>query len=261
MSKKPTTSEERVSLSLEGQEARQRLASLRALIRDEQRRHRLLFRAGLGGIAAVAVTAQLTYIVQTLPLDVAASRGLQSIPFSPFRQLMYAVSAIGFFPYSAFAIGTSCLLVGLLLGVRDAAYLAALSLFQGLVTTSIKWAVGRPRPVDTLVEVLLPAGGKSFPSGHVMFYTVLFGFLFFLALIRLPRSPWRTLALVVTGGLVLLVGPSRMFLGAHWLSDVFAGHVLAFIILGFAIEFYLKYVAPRRRAEEGGLIGAHDQAV
>ena len=112
----------------------------------------------------------------------------------------------------------------------------------------IKLAIGRPRPLSSLVDVVAPVSGNSFPSGHVMFYTVFFGFLFFLAWARLPASLGRAAALTICGGLVLLIGPSRMYLGAHWLSDVIAAHLLGLIILTFGIEFYLRYISAARPA-------------
>jgi membrane-associated phospholipid phosphatase len=93
-----------------------------------------------------------------------------------------------------------------------------------------------------------------------MFYTVFFGFLFFLAWTRLPYSLWRVVVMALTGGLILLIGPSRMYLGAHWLSDVIAAHLLGFIILAFGIEFYLRHLAPRQPTQQAGLVGARDQA-
>ena len=54
----------------------------------------------------------------------------------------------------------------------------------------------------------------------------------------------RWIVLLVSGGLVVLIGPSRIFLGAHWLSDVVAGYLLSFVLLGFAIEFHLRYLGP-----------------
>jgi membrane-associated phospholipid phosphatase len=60
--------------------------------------------------------------------------------------------------------------------------------------------------------------------------------------------------------MVILVGPSRMYLGAHWLSDVIAAHLLGLVILAFGIEFYLRYLAPRTARQQEGLVGALDQA-
>jgi hypothetical protein len=83
--------------------------------------------------------------------------------------------------------------------------------------------------------------------------------------------PWS--AIMVAGGVLLVsvllgwkdgaysIGPSRMYLGAHWLSDVIAAYLFGVIILAFGIEFYLRDLAPRAPTPQGGLVGAHDQAV
>jgi undecaprenyl-diphosphatase len=241
-------------------EERRRFAWLQTLIRDEQRRHRMLFLLSLIGIFIVAGMAFLTYSLETLPFDLDATLELQGVRFAPYRRLMFLVSAPGYYPLSAIMVASGSILVALLLGWRHGAYLAGITAFQGLVNSLLKQVIGRPRPSTSLVEVLLPARGLSFPSGHVMLYTVFFGFLFFLAWVRLPRSILRTVILLFTGTMILLVGPSRIFLGAHWLSDVVAAHILGFIILAFAIEFYLVYLAPRNPKEEEGVVGRQGRA-
>jgi len=241
-------------------ETHQRFQRLRALINDEQRRQRLLFVFSLMSLAIVSLMAFLAYELPTLPFDLATTRELQEISNTPFLDLMVFVSLFGYMPWSAITVGAGVLVVGLLLGWKDGAYLLLLTGLQGVANQLIKTAVGRPRPLDTLVDVFVPVAGNSFPSGHVMFYTVFFGFLFFLAWTRLPHSFWRVLLLALAGGLVMLIGPSRMYLGAHWLSDVIAAHLLGLIILAFGIEFYLRYLAPRTPTQQAWLVGAHDQA-
>jgi undecaprenyl-diphosphatase len=65
-------------------------------------------------------------------------------------------------------------------------------------------------------------GGTSFPSGHVLIYTGIYGFLAFLinTLVR-PALP-RRIANAMLISLIGLVGPSRIYLGHHWFTDVFA---------------------------------------
>lgn len=226
---------------------RRRLRWLWTILEDAQKRHRLLFSGGLVTLALIATMGYLTYQMRALPGDVDITLSLQGLRYPLFRNFMYLVSLPGYLPWGPVITLTLCLMVGVRLGWRDGMYLLGITAGQGTVNHAIKSVVARPRPGMDLVEVFLPNDGNSFPSGHVMLYTVFFGFLFFLAWSRLPRSPWRTLALVLTGGLVLLVGPSRIFLGAHWLSDVVAAHLLGLLILLFAIEFYVKFIAPPKR--------------
>jgi membrane-associated phospholipid phosphatase len=247
--------------AVEAAETHQRFQRLRRLIQDEQRRQQLIFVFGLISLAIVSLIAYLTYTLPISPWDLATTRGLQEIRNTAFLRFMVIISLFGYAPWSAITICSGALLVSVLLGWKDGAYLVLLTAIQGLANQLIKTAIGRPRPLDTLVDVFVPVAGNSFPSGHVMFYTVFFGFLFFLAWMRLPHSIWRVLLLILTGGLILLIGSSRMYLGAHWLSDVIAAHLLGLIILSFGIEFYLRYVAPRTPTQQGGLVGERDQAV
>jgi membrane-associated phospholipid phosphatase len=62
--------------------------------------------------------------------------------------------------------------------------------------------------------------GWSFPSGHAMGSFVTYGFLAY-PLTRVPRADFpRRTALALLAVLVLLIGFSRIYLGAHYLSDV-----------------------------------------
>jgi undecaprenyl-diphosphatase len=257
---KPTPAANPQETVAKAAETRQRFQRLRMLISDDRRRQLLLFIFSLLSLVIVSLMAFLAYEFPTLPFDLATTRELQEITNAPFLQLMVFVSAFGYMPWSALTVGAGVLLVGLLLGWKDGAYLLLLTVLQAVANQLIKKAIGRPRPLDTLVDVFVPVAGNSFPSGHVMFYTTFFGFLFFLAWTRLPHSLWRVLVLMLAAGLLLLIGPSRMYLGAHWLSDVIAAHLLGLIILAFGVEFYLRYLVPRTPTQQAGLVGAHDQA-
>jgi undecaprenyl-diphosphatase len=242
-------------------ETHQRFSRLRRLIGDPLRRQRLIFGFSLLSFAIVSLLAYLVDQFPVLPFDLAPTRALQAISNLFFLQFMILVSLLGYMPWSAITVAVGVLLVSVLLGWKDGAFLLFLTAVQAVANQLIKQAVGRPRPLTTLVDVFMPVAGNSFPSGHVMFYTVFFGFLLFLALTRLPRSLWRGVAVMLTGGLIVSVGPSRIYLGAHWLSDVIAAYLFGLIILAFGIEFYLRDLTPRAPTQQEGMVGAHDQAV
>jgi undecaprenyl-diphosphatase len=86
-----------------------------------------------------------------------------------------------------------------------------------------------------VIEVLT---SYSFPSGHVMFYTGFFGFIWFLAFTLLKPSLTRNLLLIFFGSLVLLVGASRIYRGEHWASDVLGAYLLASLTLVVIIQIY-----------------------
>jgi len=234
------------------------MARLRTLIYNDRHRHRLIVIGALLALLVVATLAVLARLYTVLPFDVWFTRELQGHQWALVAQGMYAVSFFGFTPWSAITVGVGTLATGLLLGWRDGLYLLLITIGQGLINALIKSTIGRPRPIDTLVEVFVPAQGYSFPSGHVMFYTVFFGFLVFLALIRMPATWLRWLLIAPLAALILLVGPSRIILGAHWLSDVIAAYLLSLVLLAAAIEGYLYALAPATLGAQAGLLHHYD---
>jgi membrane-associated phospholipid phosphatase len=67
------------------------------------------------------------------------------------------------------------------------------------------------------------ASGYSFPSGHTMGSLIAYGMLAYLLVLSLPTRRLRMTVVGLLAVLVLLIGFSRMFLGAHWFSDVVGG--------------------------------------
>jgi undecaprenyl-diphosphatase len=128
---------------------------------------------------------------------------------------------------------------------RTEMYALLLSVAGGeLVNRFVKWLVGRPRPVAPLVRVSGEWARESFPSGHVMFYVCFFGFLFFVAYGVLHRGTnARRVCLVLAALPVLFIGLSRMYLGAHWASDVIGAYLLSGLWLALTLHFYRKWKA------------------
>jgi membrane-associated phospholipid phosphatase len=101
---------------------------------------------------------------------------------------------------------------------RDALFLAAALGGAVAFVAGLKRVIHRARPVDIYDGV----AEYSFPSGHAAMSIVLFGFLAFLLAVRAAPG-WRRIIYSAAIVLVLLIGFSRVYLGAHWLSDVLAG--------------------------------------
>lgn len=95
-------------------------------------------------------------------------------------------------------------------------WLAAAGFAQLLVWT-LKFTLGRARPT----EIYSGIERFSFPSGHAAMNIVVYGFLAFL----LARSKPTGAKIAITLAAVMVIAPialSRLYLGAHWFSDVLA---------------------------------------
>lgn len=99
-----------------------------------------------------------------------------------------------------------------------------------VVVQGLKFSIDRPRPGAVLEEVVSLPGGelkaRAMPSGHTATGAYVFG-VFGLALWRQRRSG---VAALVGLGLPLIVGWSRIAIGAHWPTDVLAGLTLGFLL-------------------------------
>jgi undecaprenyl-diphosphatase len=134
----------------------------------------------------------------------------------------------------AFMIGV----VALLKGAPRVAFALAASMATLGLNTVIKNIVDRPRP-DTLYVEGMRIHSYSFPSGHTVGSTVLYGLLAYLAYSYLPQ-PFNIIAALILGLLIFLVGISRVYLGAHFPSDVVAGWLLG----GISLILIIKLIKP-----------------
>lgn len=103
-----------------------------------------------------------------------------------------------------------------------AALLSASSLLGMPISGGIKHLVRRPRPESGIARVVLPAVGLSFPSGHAMTALMFYGFIALLVGIHAPAGQ-RVGWISALGLLILSISMSRIYLGAHWFSDVIGG--------------------------------------
>ncbi|CAN5528621.1 hypothetical protein BH23CHL4_BH23CHL4_06980 [soil metagenome] len=177
-------------------------------------------------MTAFAFLARRVASGDTIDLDARVTRVLQRNNRRWFGALMHAVSWPGFPPQSR-------VIPWLLPGAMLAAGRPFQAVFQllgwgtGAISGLVKFIVKRPRP--DLADILVtPAriGGTSFPSGHVIIYTGVYGFLAYLAHCHVKMKVLRRLIVGGLTGMIALVGPSRVYLGHHWFSDVVASYLL-----------------------------------
>ncbi|WP_347347858.1 phosphatase PAP2 family protein [Nigerium sp.] len=113
-----------------------------------------------------------------------------------------------------------------------------------------KRAVGRVRP--PLAEAIPPYEySPSFPSGHTLNATVIAGILCYLILRHTKPYGWgvRLFWVAFFGLYALTMGLTRVYLGHHWLTDVFAGWLLGFAWVAVVIALHRIWRAVRHREE------------
>jgi undecaprenyl-diphosphatase len=179
---------------------------------------------------------------QNLSFDLATTQKIQNFHNALFLDLMDFVSLFGTLPYLLIPF---CVMLFWLLrrGSREEAFFLPIVFVAPIVSEVSKVIVSRPRPEEGLVSIYKNFIGFSFPSGHVLFYTLFFGFVAFLAL-SLPnvKPIVRPILFAASALMVILVGISRVYLGAHWPTDVIAGYLAGLAILEIMIVLYLKDV-------------------
>lgn len=180
--------------------------------------------------------------------DVGVAMKLQSYRSPPLASAMTAVSWLGFPPQSR-------VLPPLLIGAiwiaglpLEAAFLAA-AWGTAALSTAIKATMQRARPLPPQVRVVAAhLGGSSFPSGHVLTYVGLYGFLAYLCYSVLRPPVLRMPLTAFLGGLIGLIGPSRIYEGHHWPTDVVASYLLGVAYLLGLTTLYRRVKARRTAA-------------
>ena len=134
------------------------------------------------------------------------------------------------------------IVVSLLLYFRGLVWEAILALLIPVGVESLdfiaKLVIQRSRPSANLVHVAQLLPSYSFPSGHVMFFSGFFGYLCCLSYLSLKPGFLRFSLMAGFAGLIGLVGVSRVYLGAHWPSDVVGGYLASSALLVAMIQFY-----------------------
>ena len=157
------------------------------------------------------------------------------------RHFMHSVSRLGDWP-EHFAIGLALAGFAWWRGNRKwtrvfLSMLIALAI-AGVAGRVIKISTGRARPSVKLEEVWDRFDTKyhAFPSGHVAASTAFFGVLFFanrrvgLACLPIP----------------ILIGFSRMYVDAHYLSDVVFAGILGVLCAAFVSRVFLRQIGNRK---------------
>lgn len=177
-------------------------------------------------LVAVAILAgQITPDSAIVRFDTAFAKALDANTTPAWRRFFQVVTLMG----TGTVLGVASAVVGVFLLVRRHLTLAigwgVAQVGAVVLVKAIKATVERTRP--GLGDPSFFASGWSFPSGHVV-RTFAFGVMGAYLVLRLTRS-WRSTVVVcaLAGLCTLVMAFSRMYLGAHFASDVTAGFIAA----------------------------------
>ena len=159
--------------------------------------------------------------------DEKVTAAIVSLPQS-WHGVFMGITALGD-PIITIGIGVVVALVGWF-GANMRLVLSGAMIWITLATGSLlKLAFGRERPL-TEYSANLRVDTFSFPSGHSSGAMIAYGLLAYIAIKLLP-GPWGVIVAMFCGFLIALIGISRVYLGAHFPSDVVAGWVLGIVAL------------------------------
>jgi membrane-associated phospholipid phosphatase len=205
------------------------------------------------GFVALAVAA---HFVPYFAIDLTITRAVQSNHGPALDALMRGLSWMGWNPQASLLVAM-ILSILLFVGLRWETVAAAFAAFGTVVGSLVKMLVYRPRPTADLVHVFSSLSTYSFPSGHVLLAMCFYGFIAFLMYALLNQAWYRVLGLTLMALIVLLMGPSRIYLGQHWFSDVMGAYVLGSLWLALSIRFYRwgkrRFFLDQPAAAEAGL--------
>lgn len=189
--------------------------------------------AAVSGIAALVLTLAVAWHGTPLPGDLRVIREFQGVQF--FRDNEGWVNALGAYEIHVGIVAGGLVVAafGTRMGLKAAgqvertAAIWTLLMALGLrvLSTPLKDATEASRPsLDFTIRVTEDFPGYGFPSGHVFGDMLIFGALAVVAP-RLVGPGLGAAVRVLCIAILVLCGPSRMSVGAHWPSDVLGGYL------------------------------------
>lgn len=178
-----------------------------------------------------------------LPFDLKSYHELQEQASPLFDKLMQGVSYLG-------EPATATTLVVIAMGIfalrrqwLEAAFMLATT-SSVLLAFVLKELIHRARPfpiAGNASGLFQSINQYSYPSGHVLFFVVFFGFLAYLSWMQLAGR-LRMVIIAVCAVLIVLIGPSRVFLGAHWASDVIGSYTIGAMWMFILVLTYQRAI-------------------
>jgi len=221
--------------------------------------------AALAGLIMLAAWSDRRYM---LPFDVQPTEWLQSLERYPQAdRLFYYVNGAGSYDVIA-AVLLGSFIVLLLKGLLPEALITAGAGALHFVHLGLRQLIHRPFSYENPPWWAYPQydvrhwpGPHGFPSGHVFGEVLVYGLIFGYAPRVISFRPLAWLVRLAAAAEIALGGLGRIYVGAHWPSDVLGAALLAtlYLALAWRLDRHVLHIravaAERRLAEEAGLRG------
>jgi membrane-associated phospholipid phosphatase len=194
--------------------------------RVARRRQSRFLGASIVAFSLFSILLVLVRSRKSAEADLVATMRIQKMHHPVLARVMGVVSWIGFQPQSLIAPASIITFTWLFGSKRDARYLV-FAWAGSFISYTTKLLIRRPRPSgEGITVVVANLKDTSFPSGHTLHYTAFWGFVTYLLYTKLKGTWLRFGPVGIIGTMIGMVGPSRVYLGHHWLTDVLASYSL-----------------------------------
>lgn len=184
------------------------------------------------------IVSLLSALTPFFKLDLQISEQIQKINIKSVTLFMETVSYLGNYPTMLLVVTVTTIWM-FFKGLKTEAVIGSLSAAgSALSGMLLKVLAGRSRPDSDLINVRVWLSDNSYPSNHVLVFTVFFGFLIYVVEEKIKSPITRAVTIFILLSIIISIGLSRIYLGVHWASDVLGGYLLGLIWLVFIIKLY-----------------------
>lgn len=186
-------------------------------------------------VAAIICAGIISYNVyangsQPLPIDIAVRDWFISLRNDFLNIIISALTHLS----DPITIISLCIFLLILPNRKTYGLPVSLAAISGLaIYKPMKHLFLRARPDVSLH--LVEQGGYSFPSGHSVSSVIVFGLLLYLIRRHCKNKTLKNILSVICTILMLLIGPSRLYVSVHWATDVLCGMFIGLAVLTIAI--------------------------
>ena len=188
----------------------------------------MLVAAALLAVVAAFITYQVgaVYDTEPLPLDLAVQKAFFSLRSQILNPIVILITHLS----DTVTIIAFCAILLVMPNRKQYGVPLSLAALGGLAFYKpMKHIFLRARP-DTALH-LVTQGGYSFPSGHSVTSAIFYGLLIYLLNRHCKNEKLKKILGAVCGFLALAIGPSRIYVGVHWPTDVLAGWCIGGAVL------------------------------